>query len=70
MKQPSTGLLPYWSGTPESGTFNPLVLLNANQPGAPQLSGRRFVRFQISLRNNAVTNARQSYTALGISLTQ
>jgi|GEM_PF-6271685 len=57
----TTGLLTYFNGTPQTGTTNPLVLRNAAQPAAPQLTGRRYFRFVASFRNNAATNGRQRY---------
>ncbi len=64
----TTGLLTYFSGTPASGTFNPLVLRNTGQPFAPQLTGKRYFRFFASFRNNAATNGRQRYTSFTMAV--
>lgn len=57
----TTGLLTYFTGTPATGTTNPLVLYNPTQAGAPQLTGRRYFRFVASFRNDAASNGRQRY---------
>lgn len=59
----TTGMLTWFSGTPATGTSNPLVLRNSAQPSAPQLTGRRYFRFLASFRNNAATNTRQRYAS-------
>lgn len=61
---PSTGFLTYWSGTPQAGAYDPLVLQNAADPMAPQLTGNRYFRFRATLRNNAIDNTRPSYGSL------
>lgn len=62
--QPSgatTGFMTYWNGTPANGVENPLVLNNPTQPTALQLTGRRFFRFRVTLRNDPVNNGQQCY---------
>lgn len=61
---PSTGFLTYWDGGPGTGIFDPLILENPANPSAPQLTGNRYFRFQATLRNDNVTNARQLYQSI------
>ena len=65
---PTTGLLTWWNGTPGSGTEFPEVLEDPNNPAAPQLSGNRYFRFQVELRNDHVANTIQSYSALSMAI--
>jgi len=61
---PTSGFLTYWTGDPVTGFTNPLVLEDPNNPLAPQLTGNKFFRFEVELRNNNVTNAFQQYNSL------
>lgn len=51
-----TGFLTYWTGTPAAGAYDPTVI--------DQLDGKQFVRFKVTMRANARTNAIQSYTSV------
>jgi len=57
----TSGFLTYWSGSPEMGMFNPLVLEDPANPAAPQLSGNQYFRFRVTLRNDNILNGSQSY---------
>ena len=61
---PTSGFLTYWSGTPSNGAFDPLILQHPLFPTAPQLTGNRYFRFQVELRNDNITNASQQYNSL------
>lgn len=61
---PTTGFLTYWSGTPSAGQYDPLVLEDPNDPNALQLTGNRYFRFNVELRNDNISNARQQYNSL------
>lgn len=61
---PTSGFLTYWSGTPATGTFDPLVLRDPMNATAPQLTGNRYFRFEVELRNDAINNRSQQYNTL------
>jgi len=61
---PTTGFLTYWTGTPEAGSYDPLVLDNPGDPMALQLTGNQYFRFSVELRNDNISNARQQYNSL------
>jgi hypothetical protein len=64
----TTGFLTFWSGTPATGQFFPLVL-NNTQPGSISLTGRRYFRFRVTLRNDNVNNGRQCYNSFILAVT-
>ena len=51
------------------GMFFPEVLNNPAMPTAPQLTGRRYFRFRVTLRNNNLTNGRQCYNSFIMAVT-
>jgi hypothetical protein len=59
-----TPWLTYWNGDPLSGTYNSLVITNPGLPSAPQLSGRRYFRFEAVLRGNHMTNEVPAYDSV------
>lgn len=61
---PTSGFLTYWTGSPLNGTFDPLVLQDPMNMTAPQLTGNRYFRFDLELRNDNITNATQQYNSL------
>ena len=54
----STGFLTWFEGDPTSGTFDPSVLNT--------LSGSRYFRYRVTLRNDNVANAHQAYQSLAV----
>ena len=61
---PTSGFLTYWSGTPTGGVFDPLVLQDPMNATVPQLTGNRYFRFSVELRNDNISNAGQQYNSM------
>ncbi|MAG55803.1 MAG: hypothetical protein CMJ83_05895 [Planctomycetes bacterium] len=60
----TSGFLTYWSGTPAAGQFFPGILEDPMSPLTPQLTGNRYFRFRVTLRNDNILNGEQQYNSL------
>jgi hypothetical protein len=68
----TTGFLTYYSGAPAGdpvpGIEDNLIFFDPNSPTAPQLTGNRYFRFRATLRSDNLTNRRQSYNSVVMSV--